>query len=194
MVGPSSGTCAPGCVVALNWLFDPIVPEPLDVRVPVHVGSGSDTQISELHVWGNGTMQHPPLQLLERRAERSVTLGCVIPQSPALRLLDPSIDLGIAAPHGLLRTFVVLESSSSRDVAFQWDAGELSGEGASEGRISFEPPAGMLCPGERLGCLVSYQAGSEHQFLEAEVALVIAEGDETSVLDDQDAGMQCRAM
>ena len=164
--------------MALNWLFDPIVPERHDVCIPVHIGNEPNASSSVLHVWGHGVLGRPPTPLLLRQPHHSALLGCVIPQSPALRLLDPCIELGVTAPHSTMRALVVLQSISERDVSFRWHAGELDGEGASEGSIKFEPDTGVLYPGEMLGCAVTYQAGSEHQWLEGEVALAIAEGQE----------------
>eukprot|EP00892_Ulva_mutabilis_P010109 jgi/Ulvmu1/7470/UM037_0013.1 len=184
LVGPSSGTCAPGSVVALNWLFDPIVAERHEVWVPVRIGTGAEARTSMLRVSGDGCQQQPPAELLVRVPQHSPQLGCIILQSPALRLLEPCIELGVTVPHGVLRVLAVLESTSNRDVAFEWHAGELSGTGASEGCISFEPESGVVYPGEKLACLVTYRAGAERQWFEAEVALVVAEGHEESESED----------
>lgn len=148
------------------------------VDIPVHVGTGDAASSSVLHVCGQGLLQHPSAAALQLPRHLSADVGRVIPQSPALRLQEPCIDLGVTRPHGAVRALVVLESTSQRDVSFRWHAGELNGEGASEGGIAFEPAEGVLYPGERLGCLVTYQAGMEDQWLEGEVALLIAEGDD----------------
>lgn len=178
LVGPSCGTCAPSCFLTLNWLFDPIVPEVHAVEIPVHVGDGTESSSCLLHLCAEGMLQQPSAVQLQLQQDCGAELGCVIPQSPSVRLLEPSIDLGVTSPHGALRALAVIESTSQRDVLFKWHAGELNGEGASEGSICFEPAEGILYPGERVGCLVTYHAGSEDQWLEGEVALRIAEGDE----------------
>lgn len=148
------------------------------VAIPVHVGEGTGSSSCLLHLSAEGMLQQPSAAQLQLQQNYSAQLGRVIPHSPSVRLLEPCIDLGVTSPHGALRALAVLESTSERDVFFKWHAGELNGAGASEGSIAFEPAEGVLYPGERAACLVTYHAGSEDQWLEGEVALLIAEGDE----------------
>ena len=108
----------------------------------------------------------------------SATRTQYIPSNPFIQLSPTFLDLGKTTCNGCLRRLLVLESCSREPVWFQWLLGEFDGCGGSEGALSFEPSQGELQPGERLACLVTYQAHLETQWLQGEVVLVASNSDE----------------
>lgn len=176
LVGPESGTCSPGCAVTLNWLFTPVLPEIHQVDIPLHVGANDSTMAHTLTVTGKGVVR----AAREERVsdwESSASRTHRIPSNPLIQLSPTFLDLGETICNGCLRRLVVLQSSSQEPVWFQWVLGEFDGSGGSEGILSFEPSHGELQPGERLACLVTYQAHLETQWLQGDVVLVVSNSD-----------------
>lgn len=174
LIGPESGTCSPGCAVTLNWLFSPVVPDLHEVDIPVHIGNDDSAVPHQLKVVGNGVMRATPAVM--RCSEWGSSAGRTqhIPSNPFVQISPAFLDMGQTTCNGCLRRLIVLECCSEEPVWFLWLQGEFNGSGSSEGILSFEPSQGELQPGERLACLVTYQAHLDTQWLQAEVVLVVA--------------------
>jgi hypothetical protein len=177
LVGPESGTCSPGCAVTLNWLFTPVLPELHQVDIPVHIGTGSYTMVHKMTVAGKGVVSTVPEEHVSEW-ESSARRRHHIPSNPFIQLSPVFLDLGDTICNGCMRRLLVLESSAQEPMWFQWLLGEFDGCGASEGVLSFEPCQGELQPGERLACLVTYNARLATQYLQGEVVLLVANSEE----------------
>ena len=154
-----------------------MLPELHQVDIPVYIGDGDSVVSHNLKVVGTGVVRTTREEHVSNWNSSATRTHC-IPSNPFIQLSPTFLDLGETTCNGCLRKLLVLESSSREPVWFQWLLGEFDGCGGSEGALSFEPSQGELQPGERLACLVTYQAHLETQWLQGEVVLVVSNSDD----------------
>ena len=180
LVGPTEGTCSPGCAVSLNWLFNPIAPAEHLITVPVSITSGPGDSGATFNLAMQGAGFHPGQSLRPALSAAGATdaqqpLGWrntpAIPLNPLLAVSESAVHLGATELQGVLRRLVVLRPAGGAAVEFTWHVGEFGGGGALEGQLRVEPESGTLLPGEAAVCQLVYEAGVEAQWLEGEVAV-----------------------
>jgi hypothetical protein len=184
LIGPSSGTCDPGCAVTLNWLFNPLAACTHSIAIPITIHSADtnidgNTSTHTLTVFGRGyhpgsPQNAPPLSGEAMGDDRAFAGWCDVPAIPRNALLAASttaVHLGVTELQGVMRRLVVLHPAGDMPVHFQWRAGIFCGGGASDGTLHVEPENGDLLPGESVVCQVIYQAGVEAQRLDGEITV-----------------------
>lgn len=180
LVGPSSGTCSPGCSVTLNALFNPLTSGEHSVDVLVTIGGDTDAPSRHtLTIRGRGV--HPEraeqaaLQPAELARDSRALAGWheapLVATNALLAASEAAIRFGATEPTGVMRRVVLLRACGPRAVRLRWDCGELAGGGAGNGVLTVEPATDELLPGEAILCQLTYVAGSEAQILDAEVAV-----------------------
>lgn len=194
LVGPTEGTCAPGCGVTLNWLFNPITPAMHKVSIPISAMSSAPDSVScaslTLEAQGflpdrNGALEQHHASATGAATPRGWHSTPIIKQNPLLSVSETSLALGYTELQGVLRRLVVLRPVGDTAVAYAWDMGVFAGGSASEGWLHAEPASGTLLPGETAVCQLVYTAGVEAQWLQGEIAVNVR------ALSDDEAAELC---
>jgi hypothetical protein len=187
LIGPCEGTCALGCSVTLNLLFNPIVSGDMKAKLPIMVTASalhaSVETMRTLIVHGHGYHLKEELNENARPATRPPPLALDqwqtdswksrISESPLLSLSASYVNFGILLQQGIARCLIVLTATSSRAAKFAWERGEFEEGGACEGTLQIEPDHGELDPGESVLCQLTFMAGSEAQWVNGEIAVYV---------------------
>ena len=197
LVGPTEGTCAPGCSVTLNWLFNPIAPATHSVNVPVTAISAAPDAVSVACLTIEAQGFHPgdgdqPSAASPGAADAALLQGWhstpIIPQNALLAVSETSLHLGATEVQGMLRRLVVLRPAGDAALEFSWDVGIFAGGSASEGSMYAEPASGTLLAGECAVCQLVYSAGVEAQWLDGEIAVnarALSEAEAAELCNDE---------